>query len=116
MVDAFVMRTTWTGRQVAERQFRHGYFERFDQGVGLALDNSIRPLFPQFVITDRDELGVPPGVVAVAPLSPGLEYDLACDAKLAPYAVFGVEAPFVPSALDRQVLPEEARLGDARTL
>jgi hypothetical protein len=114
--DAFVLRTTWTGRQVAEGQFRRGYFERFGNEVGLSIDADIRyPMVPWFLLTG-DALAVPPGMTAVAPLVPGAEYDLTCDSALAPYVVIGAEAPVAPVASHLSLRPGEARLAGGRTL
>jgi hypothetical protein len=114
--DLAILRNAWTGREVREGQFRHGYFEPFDDGVSLALDNVIRPLFPDFLITDADELGAPPGVSAVAPLTVGVQSEIATDSALAPYVVLGVEAALRPGPLDNPLLPGEARLAAGRTL
>lgn len=115
MADAFVLRPTWTGREIAEGQFRRGYFEQFGGDVGLALDNVIRPLFPNYLVTNDGSLGVPPGASAIAPLTAGTEYAVTSDSVLAPYVVIGVEIPLTPGALDLELLPGEARLAGARS-
>lgn len=107
--DAFVLGPLWTGRQLAEGQFRRGYFERFGSEVGLAMDTAIRPVtIPSFVLTDADDLALPPGMIAVAPMAPGTTYELQSASALAPYLVIGVAAPLASDS--------EARLGGARTL
>lgn len=111
-----MLRSAWTGRQVEIGAFRRGYFESFDGVVGLAMDDAIRAVFPAFLLTERDELGVPPGVTAVAPLAPGVAYELGTDAALAPYVVIGGEAPVPPATTQRQPSTGEGRLVDPRTL
>src|SRR6185369_15027565 len=96
--DAFVLSPLWTGRQLAEGQFRRGYFERFGSEVGLALDTAIRPAaIPSFVLTDADDLALPPGMIAVAPIVPGKAYELETASTLAPYLVIGDAASLVPT-------------------
>lgn len=97
-------------------QFRRGYFESFDGEVGLAMDDAIRPVFPAFLLTEHDELGVPPGVSAIAPLVPGAVYELAKDSTLAPYVVIGGETPLPPPASQRQASSGEGRMVGPRTL
>src|SRR5690242_12907265 len=75
--DAFVLSPLWTGRQLAEGQFRRGYFERFGSEVGLAMDTAIRPVtIPSFVLTEAGDLALPPGMIAVVPIAPGTTYQL----------------------------------------
>lgn len=116
VADLFVLRTTWTGRQILEGQFRRGYFERFDGKVSLAVDDVIRPIFPSCVLMPSGELAVPPGMSAVVPLEPGADYDVATDQALAPYVVLAAEAPVEPVAKDGRLRSGEARLTDGRTL
>src|SRR5262245_36320534 len=97
LADAYVLRAVWFGGAIADGQFRRGYFERFDGAIGLAIDDAIRPaMLPAYVRTNRDELAVPPGMTAVAPLQSGSEYRVASQSGLAPYVVLGAEAPGVP--------------------
>ncbi len=115
--DALVLRTTWTGRQVAAGEFRRGYFESFENQAGLSVDSEIRyPMVPWFLLTDRGELAVPPGMTVVTALAPGLKYDVKADRTLAPYVVIGVEAPVAPVASHLALRPGEARLANGRTL
>jgi hypothetical protein len=116
LADAFVLRSSWTGRQIAMLQVRRGYFEPFADGAGLALDAAIRPLFPNFLLTERGALAVPPGASAIAPLTPGTIYELQREPPLAPYVVVGIEAALTPGSIDPVLLPGEARLAEARTL
>lgn len=116
LADAFVLRSAWTGEQIALRQVRRGYFEPFADGVGLAIDTALRPLFPNYLITGDGALAVPPGASAVAALSDRVRYELRREPPLAPYVVVGVEAPMPPGEIHPQVLPDEARLAAARTL
>jgi len=115
--DAFVLRTVWIGKQPALGQFGRGYFETFADGVSLAIDGAIRPdTIPTFLLTDGGDLGVPPGMTAVAPLTPGVDYILAADSPLAAYIVIGAEAPVTPVAAHESIHPGEARLVGGRTL
>src|SRR5262245_25907528 len=98
LADAFVLRTVWTRRQIADGQFRRGYFEKFDGVAGLAIDSAIRPeVVPAFLLSDGDRLAVPPGMTMVAAITPDMEYELTPDWSLAPYVVIGAEAPLGPT-------------------
>lgn len=118
VADAFVLRPAWTGRQIADGQFRRGYFERFGDSVGLAMDNDVRPdVLPMFLLTDGGELAVPPGMTAVMPLAPAAAYDLTVESPLAPYVVIGAPAPVAADANNRRPIPGgDARLVGGRTL
>jgi hypothetical protein len=113
--DAWVLRTTWTGLQIAPGQFRRGYFESFGNEVGLAIDTAVSPVFPSFLLTAAGELQVPSGMTVVAPLVPGAELELASDSTLAPYVIVGTEAAVAPVPGD-VLLPGEARIAEARML
>ena len=115
--DAFVLRTVWTGREITLGQFRRGYFERFGDEVGLAVDDDVRPgTIPRFMLTPGGELGVPPGMTAVLPLVSGTHYELTSESARAPYVVLGAQALVAPAASSLQLLPGEARLVGGRTL
>src|SRR5258706_1063308 len=82
--DASVLSPLWPGRQLAEGQFRRGYFERLGSEVGLAMDAAIRPVtIPSFVLTDAGDLALPPGMIAMAPMAPGTRYELQSASALA---------------------------------
>jgi hypothetical protein len=117
VLDAFVLRTVGTGLEIEAGQFRRGYFERFDDGVGLAIDGAIRPdTVPTFQLLARGAgLGVPPGMIAVAPLRVDIEYRLSGGHGRAPYAVIATVAPVAQVASYFSLEPDEARLTDART-
>ena len=115
--DAWVLRASWTGAEVAEGEFRRGYFEWIDGAIGLAIDNVIRPVFPSCVVTEEGALAVAPGMTAVVPLLDGSEYALTVESPFAPYLVIGEEAAIAPSSFDYPpLLPGEAKLADGRTL
>jgi hypothetical protein len=117
IADAFVLRTAWTGREIAPGQFRRGYFETFDGSVGLAVDDAIRTgMVPTFLATDGGDVAVPPGMTAVAPIAPDVEYVLTSDRPIAAYAVIGVEAAVAPAEKRLGLSPGEARLVGGRTL
>lgn len=117
VVDLLVLRPVWLDRQVTEGQFRRGYFERFGSVIGLAVDGAVRPqVIPSFLATDDGELAVPPGMIAVAPLSTGATYELRPGADLAPYLVIGEEAPLPGQTDDARPAPGEARLVAPRAL
>jgi hypothetical protein len=115
VADLFVVRSAWTGRQIVEGQFRRGYFERFNEGISLAVDDVIRPVFPSCVLMDDGALAVPPGMSAVVPLGPGTAYELASDSAFAPYVLLAAEAPVEPIWKNR-ARSGEARLVGGRTL
>ena len=94
--DAWVLRHSWTGRQVNPGQFRRGYFERFDAEVGLAVDNAVSAMFPSFLLTASGELEVPAGMTVVAPLAPNAQFALVSNSTLAPYVVVGMEGTITP--------------------
>jgi len=115
--DGFVLRGVLTSREVAREQFRRGYFERFGDEVGLALDDAVRPdMIPTFQMARDGALGIPPGMIAVLPLATGTRYESRSDSSCAPYVVFGVEAPVAAVANGPPLSPGEARLVGARTL
>jgi len=117
LADAFVLRSGWTGTQVAAGQFRRGYFERFGERVGLALDAAIRPgLVPSYLLGPARDLEIPPGMVVVAPLRPATGYTLTGTAALAPYLVIGNEAAVKPVDRAQPLETGDARLDQARTL
>jgi hypothetical protein len=115
IADLVVVRPAWTGRRIVEGQVRRGYFERFGDAVGLAVDDAIRSVFPSCVLTGDGKLAVPPGMAAVVPLLPGAEYDLTVESARAPYVVIGAEAPLGESDYPVR-LPGEARFTGGRTL
>jgi hypothetical protein len=115
--DGFVLRGVLTSRDVARQQFRRGYFERFSDEVGLALDTAVRPeMIPTFQMARDGALGIPPGMVAVLPLGTGTRYESRSNSSCTPYVVFGHEAPVTAVANGPPVSPGEARLVGARTL
>ncbi len=115
--DTFVLRTAGAWRQLTDGQFRRGYFENADDGVGIAADGAIHTgMIPTFVMSDAGELVVPPGMTAVAPIQMGMRYEATRTAPLAPYMVFGAEAPIAPIESDFPPSPPEGRLVEARTL
>lgn len=116
LADAFVLRSAWTGREVAVGEFRRGYFEHFDGAVVVGMDDAIRPVFPAFLLTEDDELGVPPGVTATVRLEPGTTFALTSDAGLAPYVVVGAEAAVESAHGNRKASTGEGRLVGGRTL
>lgn len=115
LADLFVLRAAWTGLRVADGQYRRGYFERFSDGPGLAVDVAVRPVFPASVLTEDGALAVPPGMTAVVPLQSGRRFEFVSETGLAPYVVIGDETP-----LGEGDLPHggegEARLARVRTL
>jgi hypothetical protein len=115
--DVFVLRTALTGLNIADGQFRRGYFEQHDSQAFLAIDNAIRPdMIPAFSLSDLGEMTVPPGMIAVAPLLSATTYRLASDSAVAPYMVIGEEAPVGPARPGLDVSPGEARLANMQTL
>lgn len=117
VADAFVLRTTWTGLQVATGQFRRGYFERAaDGGSGIVIDEHIRPVFPGFLVGERGNLAIPPGMTAILPLDGERHYRLSSQTGLAPYIVVGTEVPLDTSARSRPGALAASRLTRPLTL
>jgi hypothetical protein len=115
--DVFVTRPLWLRTDVAEGQFRRGYFERLGDEISLAVDGEVRPsTLPRFALTKNGELGIPPGMTLVGALAPGEQYELESDSALAPYVVIGAEAPVAPAASNLPPQPGEGRLVGGRTL
>ena len=115
--DAFVLRSGWHERQLTAGQFRRGYFEPFDDGVGIAADGAIRTgMVPTYVLDDRGRLAVPPGLVAVAPLAAAVRYEATRSAPLAPYVVIGRQVPLAPEQADQPAAPDISHLVETRTL
>ncbi len=115
--DGFVLRGVLTSREIAGEQFRRGYFERFGDEVGLALDTAVRPgMIPTFQMSRDGALGIPPGMIAILPLATGTRYESRSDSSCAPYVVFGDEAPVAAVANGPPLSPGESRLIGARTL
>lgn len=112
--DLFVLRAAWTGSQVAAGEYRRGYFEPFADGVGLAIDGSVRPVSPAAAVTADGRLAVPPGMTAVLPLAAGVTYEFASALAVAPYVVVGGEAALADVDLPHRH-EGEARLRDGRT-
>jgi hypothetical protein len=117
VADAFVLRGVLTSREVVREQFRRGYFERFGDEVGLALDDAVRPnMIPTFQMARDGTLGIPPGMTAVLPLATNTRYESRSGSSCAPYVVVGDEAPVAAVAHGPPLSPGESRLVRARTL
>ncbi|MBI3784168.1 MAG: hypothetical protein HY270_12295 [Deltaproteobacteria bacterium] len=114
--DAFVLRSTWASLETAPGQLRRGYFERFGDEVGLAIDDLFGQVFPSFLLTSSGVLEVPPGLSAVAVLEPGVDYEVTYHSKLSPYVLLGAQGPVEPRTPNLKLRPGEARLVGARTL
>jgi hypothetical protein len=117
LADVFVLRIIWARSDIAEGQFRRGYFEEFGSEVGFAMDSAVRPdTLPRFLLTNGGDLGIPPGMTAIMSLEPGECYEIGSHSTRAPYIAIGMEAPVMPASSDLQILPGEARMLGARTL
>lgn len=117
VADAVVLRTTWTGLEVAAGQFGRGYFERTGEGgTGIVIDEHIRPVFPGFLVGQRGDLAIPPGMTAILPLDGARHYELSSQNALAPYIVVGEEAPLDANAAARPGALPASRMTKPLTL
>jgi len=115
--DLVALQVIWTRTDIAEGQFRRGYFEEIDGEAGLAIDTAVRPdTLPRYLLTEDGSLEIPSGMTAVISLEAGQRFEIESDSRRAPYVVIGMEAPVAPAASDLSIQPGEARLRDARTL
>lgn len=116
--DLWLLRTVWLGRDLAAGQLRRGYFEPVGNGIGIAMDDSVRSIIlPLFFITDGGDLAVPPGMTGVLPLTTGTSYEVASeDSALAPYVVLGVAQSVPPDGVADRAAGDAAQLVGARTL
>jgi len=116
--DLWLLRTVWLGRDLAAGQLRRGYFEPVGNGIGIAMDDSVRSIIiPLFFITDGGDLAVPPGTVGVMSLTTGTSYELAPeDSALAPYVVIGRAQSVPPDGVADEAAAAAAQLVGARTL